>query len=131
MSEFDNNYSEIAVFLFISFILACILVLLPSILAFNVSTVEKLSAYECGFEPFSDAHNIFDVHFVIVAVLFLLFDFELLLLFPFILSYKLSIICFGPFFLINLFLFLFLLLVAFVYEWLAGALIWPIFVKKN
>lgn len=113
---FNNNYSEVVLYFLISFLLACILIALPSLLAFNTSTVEKLSAYECGFEPFSDAHNIFDVHFVVVAILFLLFDFELLLLFPFALSYSFSMQYFGPFFLINLFLFLFLLLVAFVYE---------------
>jgi NADH-quinone oxidoreductase subunit A len=127
---FNNNYSEIFLFLLISFFLGCILFLLPSLLAFRNSTVEKLSAYECGFEPFSDAHNIFDVHFVVVAILFLLFDFELLLLYPFVLSYSLSISYYGPFFLFNLFFFLFLLFVAFLYEWLSGALIWPIFVKK-
>lgn len=116
LNYFNNNYSEIFLFLLISFTLACILFVLPSLLAFRNSTVEKLSAYECGFEPFSDAHNIFDVHFVVVAILFLLFDFELLLLYPFVLSYNVGIAFYGPFFLINLFFFLFLLFIAFIYE---------------
>lgn len=131
INYFNDNYSEIFFFLLVSFLLACILLVLPVLLAFNNNTIDKLSAYECGFEPFGDAHNIFDIHYVVVAIIFLLFDFELLLLFPFILGYDIGIRYFGPFFLINLFLFLFLLLIAFIYEWLSGALIWPIFIKKN
>jgi len=96
--------------------LGAILFVLPSILAFRNNSVEKLTIYECGFEPFSEAHNTFDVHFIVVAVLFLLFDFELLLLFPFVLSYEIGFHYYGPIFLLNLFFFLFLLLVAFIYE---------------
>jgi NADH-quinone oxidoreductase subunit A len=44
--------------------------------------VEKLSAYECGFEPFDDARTHFDVKFYLIALLFLLFDIEVLFLFP-------------------------------------------------
>jgi NADH-quinone oxidoreductase subunit A len=43
---------------------------------------EKISAYECGFEPFEDARNKFDVRFYIVAILFLIFDIEVIYLFP-------------------------------------------------
>jgi len=43
---------------------------------------EKTSAYECGFEPFEDARNRFDVRFYIVAILFLIFDIEVAFLFP-------------------------------------------------
>lgn len=120
---FDNSYFAIFLFFFISFILAFVLFLLPSLLAFRNSSVEKLSTYECGFEPFSDAHNIFDVHFVIVAILFLLFDFELLILYPFVLSYKFGLNYYGSFFIFNLIFFLLFLFLAFIYEWLTGALI--------
>lgn len=51
---------------------------------FNLSKgdSEKLSAYECGFDPFDDARNTFDVRFYLVAILFIIFDLEISFLFP-------------------------------------------------
>ena len=43
---------------------------------------EKLSAYECGFEPFDDARRRFDVRYYLVAILFIIFDIEVAFLFP-------------------------------------------------
>ena len=43
---------------------------------------EKLSAYECGFEPFDDTRRRFDVRFYLVAILFIIFDLEVAFLFP-------------------------------------------------
>lgn len=70
-------------------------VLIPFILplAFSIITLllprgqyiengEKYSVYECGFEPFGDARSTFDVHFYLVALLFIVFDLEIALLFP-------------------------------------------------
>jgi NADH:ubiquinone oxidoreductase subunit 3 (subunit A) len=51
-------------------------------LAIQSPDPEKTSAYECGFEPFEDARNRFDVRFYIVAILFLIFDIEVVYLFP-------------------------------------------------
>jgi NADH-quinone oxidoreductase subunit A len=45
-------------------------------------TFEKTSSYECGFEPFGDAHSIFNIQFFVVGILFMLFDLELAYLFP-------------------------------------------------
>ena len=44
--------------------------------------LEKMSSYECGFDPFEDARGVFDVKFFLVAILFILFDLEILFLFP-------------------------------------------------
>jgi NADH-quinone oxidoreductase subunit A len=101
------------------------LFILPKLLNFKEYPYfqEKKSSYECGFEPFSSAHKTFDVHFIVVALLFLLFDFELLLLFPYAIDYNCGMENFGPAALINLFLFLFILLVGFVYKCLAGAML--------
>jgi len=46
------------------------------------TSYEKSSAYECGFEPFGDAHSIFNIQFFVVGILFMLFDLELAYLFP-------------------------------------------------
>jgi NADH-quinone oxidoreductase subunit A len=43
---------------------------------------EKLLAYECGFQPFSDARDTFDVRFYLVAILFIIFDLEIAFIFP-------------------------------------------------
>jgi len=49
---------------------------------------EKLSAYECGFNPFGDARAKFEVRYYLVAILFIIFDLELLFLFPWVISFN-------------------------------------------
>ena len=75
------EYSSILVFLFFSLILSLILFGLSFILASQTGDVEKLSSYECGFNPFEDARTQFDVRFYLVAILFIIFDLEVSFLF--------------------------------------------------
>lgn len=87
-----------------------------------VKDSEKLSQYECGFEPFDEAtRHPFDVHFYIVGILFLIFDVEVALLFPWVIGLKFLNI-FGFF---TMAIFLIILTIGFFYEWHRGALIWP------
>merc|ERR1712210_400186 len=65
----------------LSLLLALILFIASYLMAKQSGGVEKLSAYECGFEPFDDARTHFDVKFYLIALLFLLFDIEVLFLF--------------------------------------------------
>lgn len=81
---------------------------------------EKRSAYECGFEPFEDAHMKFDVRFYLVAILFIIFDLEIAFLFP----WAVVLDEIGLFGLFAMFLFLAILVVGFIYEWKKGALEW-------
>lgn len=83
---FQSNYMPLIIFFISSIFIASFLILLPSILSFTISEREKMTSYECGFVPFVEAYCSFDVHFIVVAILFLLFDFELLLLVPFVLG---------------------------------------------
>lgn len=80
----------------------------------------KKSVYECGFEPFSDTRGNFNIHFLTTAIMFLLFDVELIFLLPWILNFKN-----WDFyeFLIGLFFFL-ILLIGFMFELVKGALNW-------
>jgi NADH:ubiquinone oxidoreductase subunit 3 (subunit A) len=99
-------------------------VLAISLLALTFSTgersAEKLSAYECGFNPFESSRQKFEVKFYLVALLFILFDVEIALLFP--LVFVFSIInTFGFFVAV---LFIVLLIVGFLYELQVGALNW-------
>ena len=66
------DFLPILIFFGISVILALIIVTLSYVLSVQNPETEKLSAYECGFEPYEDARNIFDVKFYLVAI-FLLF----------------------------------------------------------
>jgi NADH-quinone oxidoreductase subunit A len=80
----------------------------------------KLSPYECGFEAFEDARMKFDVRYYLVAILFILFDLEIAFLFPWAVALN-DIGLFGFF---SMMLFLAILVVGFVYEWMKGALEW-------
>jgi NADH-quinone oxidoreductase subunit A len=81
---------------------------------------EKLSPYECGFEAFEDARMKFDVRYYLIAILFILFDLEIAFLFPW--AVVLQEIGFFGF--MAMLLFLAILVVGFVYEWMKGALEW-------
>ena len=81
-SLFYNEYSVILTFLFVAIVLSVIIVLFSYILAVQNPETEKLSTYECGFEPYEDARHTFDVKFYLVAILFIVFDIETMFLIP-------------------------------------------------
>ncbi|MGZ5090149.1 MAG: NADH-quinone oxidoreductase subunit A [Burkholderiales bacterium] len=81
---------------------------------------EKLSPYECGFEAFEDARMKFDVRYYLIAILFILFDLEIAFLFP----WAVVLREIGFFGFMAMVLFLGILVVGFIYEWLKGALEW-------
>jgi len=78
---FNDYFIILCCFLF-SIFLGFIIFLLSFIFAKQNPDSEKISAYECGFEPFEDARNKFDVRFYIIAILFIIFDIEVVFLFP-------------------------------------------------
>merc|ERR1711920_657201 len=90
------NYIFLLIFFILSLLLALILFIVSYLMATQSGGVEKLSSYECGFEPFDDARTHFDVKFYLIALLFLLFDIEVLFLFP----WSVSLGCLGFFWLL-------------------------------
>ena len=82
MNELLLEYLPILVFFVIVIIMAAIFVLLPILVVEQKPDAEKLSAYECGFEAFTDMRKQFDVRFYLVAILFIIFDLEVAFLFP-------------------------------------------------
>jgi len=76
------TYATILICLRLSLAISSIIILLSYAFSIQTPDPEKTSAYECGFEPFEDARNRFDVRFYIVAILFLIFDIEVAFLFP-------------------------------------------------
>ncbi len=117
---FLSQYFPILVFMGIALFLSCLITLLPFILALNKPDSSKLSQYECGFEPLSEARKKIDVKFYLVALLFIIFDLEVIFLFPW--AVTLGVI--GDFGFWSMILFLVILTVGFVYEWKKGALDW-------
>jgi NADH:ubiquinone oxidoreductase subunit 3 (subunit A) len=79
---FFESFLKPGIFFFLTCGIASIIILLSFFFSDSKPYVEKVSAYECGFEPDEDARNIFDIHFYIVAMLFLVFDLEAIFFFP-------------------------------------------------
>ena len=114
------EYLPILMFLGIAAGLAVAMVAASWIVARQRPDAEKVSAYECGFEPFDDARGRFDVRFYLVAILFIIFDLEVAFLFPWAVTLEST----GAFGFWSMAIFLGLLTIGFVYEWRKGALEW-------
>jgi NADH-quinone oxidoreductase subunit A len=110
----------LAVFGVTALLIAGVVILVAAVLGPRRTYSEKASAYECGFEPFGDARDTFDVHFYLVAIMFIIFDIEIAFLFPWAQRSQLATLSSR---LVAL-LFLFILAVGLVFEWRLGLLRW-------
>lgn len=115
-----TNYFMILIFFTIVSVIACIMVLLAYLLAPQSLYLQKTTSYECGFEPFHDARLKFNIHFYIIAILFLLFDLEVAFIFPWLFALG-DMESIGW---ISMFFFVLILTIGFVYEWIKGVLQW-------
>jgi len=115
-----SEYFPILLFIIVGVAVGVAPMVLGKLLAPNRPDPEKLSPYECGFEAFEDARMKFDVRYYLVAILFILFDLEIAFLFPW--AVVLNEIGLAGF--LAMMLFLAILVVGFVYEWMKGALEW-------
>lgn len=113
-------YWPALLFIAIAIVIACAAVGLSFLFGKHAPDIEKNSAYECGFEAFSDARRRFDVRFYLVAILFIIFDLEIAFLFPW--AIVLGDIGWPGFW--SMMLFLGVLTIGFIYEWKKGALEW-------
>ena len=118
--DFLSEYFSIVLFFFIALVLSIGFIFINFVVAPSNPDPEKLSAYECGFEAFSNSRIQFDVRFYLVAILFIIFDLEIAFLFPWAISLG-SIGILGFFSMMS---FLFILTIGFIYEWKKGALEW-------
>ena len=114
------EYFNILILLIIGIVLGLILILLSVIFATDKGDIEKLSAFECGFEPFDETKGKFEIHFYLVGILFIIFDLEIALLFP----WAVSVNSLGYFGFLSVIIFLTILTIGFIYEWKKGALDW-------
>jgi NADH-quinone oxidoreductase subunit A len=115
-----TEYLPVLFFFLIAFTISVIMVVASWLVAPQRPDSEKLSPYECGFEPFDDSRGRFNVRFYLVALLFIIFDLEVAFLFP----WAISLGDIGLFGFWSMVFFLAILTVGFIYEWRKGALEW-------
>lgn len=114
------QYLPILLFMGVAAGLSLVMILGSMLLGKQNPDPEKNSAYECGFDAFTDARNRFDVRFYLVCLLFIIFDLEIAFLFP----WAISLGAIGVFGFWSMVVFLSILTVGFIYEWKKGALDW-------
>ena len=124
MNAFLLQYLPIVIFLGIGAVIGVAFLATAAVLAPNAPDPEKLSAYECGFNAFDDARMKFDVRFYLVTILFIVFDLEVALLFPWAVSLmkmphggQVAAFAAGVLFLLDV-------TIGYVYVWKRGALEW-------
>jgi NADH-quinone oxidoreductase subunit A len=123
MFFFDYYYSSYNSFFFyiiISFMICLLILIVCYLISGSNSYYEKSSGYECGFDPFSDAREPFYVKFYSIAILFIIFDVEVVFFFPWIFS----IVQISYYGLFIMYFFIIILGIGFIYEWKKGSLDW-------
>lgn len=114
---------DLVILLFIllwSFIISGVISLASFFLSEKTPDKEKVSVYECGFDPFHNPGEPFSIRFFLIAILFLVFDLEIAYLFPW--SVSTSYIDLNG--QIIIYVFLLILVLGLVYEWIKGGLEW-------
>jgi len=119
-SLLKEEYFSILLFLIVAIVLSLIIFGFSYLLSVQNPDTEKLSAYECGFDPYEDARHTFDVRFYLIAILFMVFDIEAMFLFPWASSLS-NISSLGFWTMVD---FIVELGVGFIYAWQIGALEW-------
>lgn len=114
------NFFALFIYLLASIILSIIIFGASYVLATQQPEVNKVAAYECGFDPFGDSRESFNIQYYLVAILFIIFDLEISFLFPWAVSFDV-LTDFGLFIVI---IYLIIITIGFFYEWRKGALEW-------
>jgi NADH:ubiquinone oxidoreductase subunit 3 (subunit A) len=122
MTFFFSEYFLLFFFFLFSFLLAIFILFIASFFSSNNIYSEKVSPYECGFDPFDNSRNQFEVRFYIIAILFLIFDLETSFLFPWAFSLHLFS-SFGFWVIIDFF---FEFSVGLFYVWSIGVFSWDL-----
>jgi len=118
--EYLTRFFPVFLFIFVTLVFGVLTLLVSHFVQPRYPEPEKLSTYECGSEPFSDARMPFPVRYYIFAMLFVIFDIEVIFLYPWAVVFtKIGVIG-----LIEMLIFIGLFIVAYVYAWRKGALEW-------
>ncbi len=114
------SYLPILILLLVVIGFAISNVIISALVGRNKPSAEKLSPYECGIEPIGDARERFSVKFYLIAMMFVIFDIEVVFLYPWAVAYK-SLALFG---LIEMAIFILILFVGYAYIWKRGGFEW-------
>jgi len=114
------DFSVILLLIIFSLVLSIIICFASLILSEKSPDKEKVSVYECGFDPFHTPGEPFSIRFFLIAILFLVFDLEISYLFPW--SCSSNIISLEGHFVVIIFLVI--LTLGLIYEWMKGGLEW-------
>lgn len=115
-----SEYLYIYYVLIILILIGLLIYLISYIFSERIIDLEKLSVYECGFDPFEDTRQVFEIKYYLVAILFIIFDLEILFVFPWIFV----ILHIGYIGFFCMYIFLFLLVLIYIYETFLGILDW-------
>nr|YP_010835851.1 NADH dehydrogenase subunit 3 [Novaculina chinensis]WGC44267.1 NADH dehydrogenase subunit 3 [Novaculina chinensis] len=118
MTFFMGGLYFMIVIMALSFVLALVGLILGKK---TVANREKLTSFECGFDPLSSARSNFSLRFFLLAIVFLIFDIELALLVPYFYSLGLGVSLLSSFY---CFLFIIVLFLGLVHEFNEGTLSW-------
>lgn len=125
------DYAPIGIMFLVAIGFAASQLLVTQLIGPRKRTATKLMPYECGKDPVGGARDRFSVKFYTVAVIFLLFDIEVLFIVPFAVAFKsllgleqLSGIAYGTIALIEILVFLSTLVIGYVYVWRKGTFEW-------
>ncbi len=132
MSEFDLfDYAPIAIMFLVAIGFAASQILVTQLIGPRKRTATKLMPYECGKDPVGSARERFSIKFYTVAVIFLLFDIEVLFIIPFAVAFKnllaweeSSAIAYGTIALVEILVFITTLVVGYIYVWKKGTFDW-------
>lgn len=134
MSEFSlMDYAPLGVMFIVAFGFAASQIVVTQLVGPRKRTATKLMPYECGKDPVGSARDKFSIKFYTVAVIFLLFDIEVLFMIPFAVAFKtllaeekISAIAFGTIALVEILVFILTLIVGFIYVWKKGTFDWGV-----
>lgn len=115
-----QEYLPVFLFILVAVAIAGIMVLIPSFIAPFVLNRKKVDSYECGFDQLSSTETMFNIRFYLVAILFIIFDLEIIFLFP----WAVTLRTIGIFGFTSMMIFLSALTIGFIYEFSRGALEW-------
>ncbi|HTK24956.1 MAG TPA: NADH-quinone oxidoreductase subunit A [Pyrinomonadaceae bacterium] len=132
MSDFSLfEYAPIAIMFIVAVGFAISQLLVTQLIGPRKRTATKLMPYECGKDPVGSARDRYSIKFYTVAVIFLLFDIEVLFMVPFAVAFKylleqekISGVTFGTVALIEILAFIATLIVGFIYVWKKGTFDW-------
>jgi NADH-quinone oxidoreductase subunit A len=113
-------YVPIAILTVLALVVSGAIILLSVFAGRPKKSATMVTPYECGVPTLGNARERFSVKFYLVAVLFILFDIEIVFLYPWAVAFD----HLGLLALVEMFLFLIILLVGYVYVWKKGALEW-------